>query len=297
MPRTCPTGLYNHLQKNCTTIATCLQITRTDGVIIGLTTCAQQLIIGGTVYQYLNSFEPSAIKSNVGKSGDIEVTCILGTNAFTAADVLAGRYSGAIVEVFWVDYMNVANGQMIMMTGLIGDMKLSDLGVVITIKDLIDLLKQTVGEQYTSCCRVRDFGNSQCDPENGLNVSQYNYAWTVAAVTTNFQYTLTAAATSPSGNYYTFGKCTFTSGQNKGLMRTVAADAQVTGTQCTITLYEPFPLPVAVGDTVTLQKGCGRLFANCQSFPSSTNVSGNNGENFRGEPFLPGSNQLIQVGR
>ena len=81
------------------------------------------------------------------------------------------------------------------------------------------------------------------------------------------------------------------------MTRIVAADTHVSGTVCTLTFYEAFPFAVSIGDTATLEKGCSRLFSACQSYTSTTNTSGTNQENFRGEPLFPGTADLITVGR
>ena len=87
------------------------------------------------------------------------------------------------------------------------------------------------------------------------------------------------------GGFFAYGKITMTSGASNGLsMEVKAYDVG------TITLQLEFPLGVAAGDTYTMHAGCGkRWIEDC--FTRYNNVI-----NFRGEPFVPGNDQLIQFG-
>lgn len=61
---------------------------------------------------------------------------------------------------------------------------------------------------------------------------------------------------------------------------------------------EPFPFTVGVGDTATVEAGCNKLIATCNSrFKDPDHPLLGNVANFRGEPYIPGNDQLIRVGR
>lgn len=85
--------------------------------------------------------------------------------------------------------------------------------------------------------------------------------------------------------FYDFGKVTFTSGLNINLSMEVK-----NYNVGLIELQLPMPYPVEVGDTYTIVAGCGKRFTeDClQKF--------NNVLNFRGEPHMPGVDQLMRVG-
>lgn len=63
-----------------------------------------------------------------------------------------------------------------------------------------------------------------------------------------------------------------------------------TGTSNRIALQVPFPFDVQVGDAATLVAGCDRLPGTCSG--KFANIT-----NFRGEPFVPGTDKILQVGR
>lgn len=85
--------------------------------------------------------------------------------------------------------------------------------------------------------------------------------------------------------YFDYGLLTMTSGASEGLSMEVKS--YVPGQ---ITLQLPFPFTVAAGDTYSLTAGCDRSFATCRD-------RFNNVLNFRGEPYVPGLDSLVQVGR
>jgi uncharacterized phage protein (TIGR02218 family) len=58
----------------------------------------------------------------------------------------------------------------------------------------------------------------------------------------------------------------------------------------TITLRMAFLYPLAVGDTYNLTAGCGKRFI------EDCKTKFNNALNFRGEPHLPGMDQIIVFG-
>lgn len=97
-----------------------------------------------------------------------------------------------------------------------------------------------------------------------------------------------AARVTPLGSdtgYFDFGLITFTSGANNG--RSMEVKSYVPGQ---ITLQLPMPYDVAVGDTYTIVAGCDKSRDTCRD-------RFNNIANMRAFPFLPGIDQIVQVGR
>ncbi len=85
--------------------------------------------------------------------------------------------------------------------------------------------------------------------------------------------------------YFGNGKITMVTGLNADITRDVKS--YVEGQ---ITLHEPFPFTVAIGDTYSLVPGCNKSLTQCRD-------TWNNIVNFRGMPYLPGLDRLQQVGR
>ncbi len=84
--------------------------------------------------------------------------------------------------------------------------------------------------------------------------------------------------------WYDYGLLVWLTGLNEGI--TMDAKKWVNGTR-TLTLFEAMPFPIAVGDQLTIYPGCDKASTLCVS-------KFNNINNFRGEPFVPGTDQLFR---
>lgn len=98
----------------------------------------------------------------------------------------------------------------------------------------------------------------------------------------------TAVALGSDSGYFDGGKITITSGLNTGIFREVKS--YVPGQ---ITLWMPFPYDLDIDSpntTYSMHVGCDKSMTTCRD-------RFNNIVNFRGEPYLPGVDKLVQVGR
>lgn len=85
--------------------------------------------------------------------------------------------------------------------------------------------------------------------------------------------------------YFDNGVVTFTTGANAGLSKEVLA--YVLGS---VTLVEPMPYPIAVGDEYSMHAGCDYSMATCRD-------RFDNIVNFRGYPYVPGLDRISQFGK
>lgn len=88
-----------------------------------------------------------------------------------------------------------------------------------------------------------------------------------------------------SSGYFDFGIVAWTTGENTGL--TMEVKSYVSGQ---VTLALPMPYPIAVLDEFTIVAGCDKSFVTCRD-------RFDNVVNFRGEPYVPGIDKIVQVGR
>ena len=110
-------------------------------------------------------------------------------------------------------------------------------------------------------------------------------------------YKVTGAATSDSDSYRStfsvsglgkptgwadLGRITMTSGANAGISRTCKKH-----TTTALTALQPWPFPVDTGDTFSLEAGCDRMKATCESSKF------NNLIHFRGQPFVPAAETVL----
>jgi hypothetical protein len=81
---------------------------------------------------------------------------------------------------------------------------------------------------------------------------------------------------------YEGGTIKFTSGLNAGKIIEIVNWDQTTGLA---TMFEGFPYAIASGDELEIAQGCNKMFATCQLY--------SNAINFRGEPHVPGQDQML----
>jgi hypothetical protein len=98
---------------------------------------------------------------------------------------------------------------------------------------------------------------------------------------------VSGGSVTPQGDagFFDYGKITMTSGASAGLSMEIKAYSPGL-----ITLQVQLPRGVQPGDTYSIQVGCGKRFA------EDCVARFNNGLNFRGEPHLPGMDQVLRVG-
>ncbi len=284
MPRAIGSTLLAHIQGDLTTLATCVKLTRRDGLVLGFTSADQNLTFGGFEYKSVDGLDGSALQSRAGTGVDnLEVAGILDDDRISEADLLAGRYDGAEVVFQRVNWADLSMGAITLFTGRFGEITLREGQFQVELRSLTQLLKQTVGDVTSPTCRIRRLGDAQCK----LAMSGYRFVRTVSAVVSAT--TLRFAGDSQASGFYDYGLVTFTTGLNVGIAREVKTHTSVSSL-ANLDLRAAFPFTVSTGDQATLEAGCDRRFATCRDKFS-------NGINFHGEPFLPGNDLVFQIAR
>ena len=101
-----------HLRSGATTLATCWRLVRRDGVVLGFTDHDRQLSFAGTDYLPAGGFEAGEDSRKLGPQVDTtEVVGILVSEAITEEDILLGRYDGATVETYRVDWRDLRHAE------------------------------------------------------------------------------------------------------------------------------------------------------------------------------------------
>ena len=276
------TALATHIAGEVTNLATCWKLTRGDGLIMGFTEHDADISLSGITYKAARGFTPSAIKSTSTLSVDnLEIEGMLNAASITEADIMAGKYDFAEIEIFMVNYNDLSMGQLNLRRGWLGQVSLVNQQFTAEVRGLTQRLSQTIGELFSPSCRAT-FGDSRCK----INAGAYTVTGAITAVSSNQQF-VDVTRTEASGTY-DFGKISFTSGANNGISMEVKEFINNGTGGGQITLVLPLSYSVAVGDTYSLTRGCDKTLATCTN-------SYNNVVNFRGEPFLSGLDKMLQT--
>lgn len=271
------TALATHLHAEVTTLAHCWKLTRRDGVVMGFTDHDSDIVFTGVNYSAQTGFTPTAIDTSSSLAVDnLDIDGMLDSAAIAEADVLAGLYDFAEIELFLANYADLSQGRLLLRTGWLGQVTLKQGQFVAEVRGLTQRLSQNVGELYSPTCRAT-LGDSKC----GINLTGYTVTSTVSAVDGRSRF-IDTARTQDSG-YFANGTVQFTSGANQGLKMEVK---QFAGGVFTLSL--PMPYAIVAGDHYTAVAGCDKRFNSCIA-------RFNNAVNFRGEPHVPGLDAILET--
>lgn len=270
-------ALQTHIQSEVTTLATCWKLTRSDASVLGFTDHDSDITFNSVLYKASTGFTPTSIASSDSLSVDnLDVEGMLASGSITEADIIAGKYDFAEIEVFMVNWSDLTQGSMALRRGWLGEVTLKHNQFVAEVRGLSQRLSATIGQVYSPTCRAQ-LGDSRCT----VNLAAHTVTGTISTVLNN-QTIKDTARTEPAG-VFTYGKMTFMTGQCAGLASEVKE--YLTGS---ITLIMPMPQLLATGDQYSLIKGCDKSFATCKG-------TYNNAVNFRGEPHIPGVDRMLET--
>lgn len=279
--KTMSAALKAHYASEATTLATLWRVTRTDGVVMGFTDHDTDIVYGGVTYQASTGYTQSAIRGSVGLSVDnLEVKGLLDSTRITEDDLIAGVYDYAAIKISRVNWADLSMGEDVLQIGTVGESKVSGQIFATELRGLTQALSQNILEIYQPGCRANLF-----DARCMVNPAAHTVTGSTTSLNaTNPRRFIMDSARAEGSGYFSGGKITFTSGENLNLSMEVAAY-----TAGQIELALAMPRAVAIGDTYSLTRGCNKSFDTCK------NTFGNV-INFRGEPHLPGMDQILQVG-
>jgi uncharacterized phage protein (TIGR02218 family) len=270
--------LKTHLASEVTTLALCWKVTRKDGVASGFTSFSRDLVVDGITYKASTGFTPTAIETSAGLAVDqLEVEAILNDTSITEADLQAGKYDYAAIEIFLVNYQDLTQGKLVLRTGTLGEVTVRKGVFVAEIRGLSQAFQRQIGELYSPTCRVKRLGDNRCK----IDLAPYTHTLTVSAVTN--QRSFAHAASLKQDGYFQMGLVEWLTGANAGLEIEVKTYASGV-----FTLVQAMPYTIAVGNTFKAIRGCNRTFETCRTVF-------NNVLNFRGEPHLPGIDQILKL--
>jgi len=264
------------LQPELTSVALCWRLDRRDGVAMGFTSHDRDLAIGGLDYRAAPGMLPSAISLSDGFDVDtLDVSGALTNDAITAHDLAAGRWDGAQVRLFAVDWTQPGAGSLALARGELGDVGLRDGAFTAELRGPTALLEQPAIEFTSPECRA-ELGDRRCRVDLAGRTRIVRLIEVVDAAT------IRVNAAEPSVNAYGYGRLRWIGGANSGL-----ASAILTSDGDEISLREPPPFAIAGDELVELIEGCDKAFETCRA-------RFGNGDNFRGEPHLPGNDLLTR---
>jgi uncharacterized phage protein (TIGR02218 family) len=275
--RALPAGLQAHLDEGATTLCWCWRVTRADGVVSGFTDHDRDVAFGGVTYEAASGFSASDIESAVGLGVDnLDVESVLSSEGLTETDLAAGRYDGASVDIWRVNW-EAPDQRVLMKSGHLGEVTRGRLSFRAEVRGLAHVLNQARGRIFQYGCDA-DLGDARC--KVGVSLSAYRGLGEVTAVIGPRSFRASGLGAYAT-DWFARGVLRWTSGANEGLAMEVKAHVAASGA-ATIELWRSMASAIAEGDGFEITAGCDKQFATCRT-------KFGNEANFRGFPHLPGN--------
>ena len=279
--RTLPAGMQARLDSGATTLCQCWRVVRADGVTLGFTDHDEALRFEGDDFEALAGADRSSVEARTGLAADsVAINGALSSDAITEDDIAAGRYDGARVELWLVDWTNT-DLRLLQFAGDIGEISRGELGYVAEVVGLAERLNRPVGRSYLRTCDA-SLGDTRC--RVNISNSAYSTNGSVTSVHNRGQFN----ASGLSGfakDWFTRGLLTWTNGPDANLSVRIKDH-----NDDRLTLWLPPHHPIEPGCAFTLVAGCDKRFKTCRKKFS-------NAINFQGFPDMPGDDWLVAVPR
>jgi len=271
-------ALKTHLATGATTLATCWRITRRDGFVLGFTDHDRALSFDGTAFIPDSGASGSAMSSSADLGVDnSDIEGALSADALSADDMAAGRYDGARVEVFRVNWADT-DQRVLLKTGVIGEVRRDGAAFKAELRGISHHLSQTIGRVYQRLCDV-NVGSAACGVD--LDDPQYKTAGAVTALRDSQSF-IADGFEIFADSWFAHGLLTWVTGANAGL----SVHIKTQTSNGAVALWLPAGADIAIGDQFTATAGCDKRFETCRTKFS-------NAINFRGFPLMPGNDFAV----
>ena len=281
--RTLDLGFRSHIQSGATTLATCWRLARTDGVTLGFTDHDQTLCFDGT--DFLPLLDGGEAAEKLGAQTDTsEVVGVLHSEAITEDDILLGRYDGALVETFRVNWRDVEQ-RLLVRRASIGEITREDGAFRAELRSAQQGLNRTRGRLYQALCDA-ELGDARCTVDAAAPA--FRASATVLEPRDRFRLAVEGIGAFAEG-WFALGRADWTSGKRAGLTDAIVSHRRIGGIDL-LGLAVPLADWVAPGDGLHLTAGCDRTLATCRE-------KFGNAVNFRGFPHVPGSDYVLRYPR
>lgn len=256
-----------------TSLAFCWTLERRDGAGLGLTSHDQALVIGGTAFRPSPAITPAAVRLRSGLEAQRgEVEGALSDAALSERDLEAGRWDGARVSLFAVDWQDPDGEQVQLAGGGLGPVSITDGAFAAEMMGAADALSAPVCPETSPECRA-ELGDRLCR----VDLAGRREMFAVASFGGG-----TLALDRAVDARFLFGEACVIDGGNGGWRSRIIAVAANA-----VVLRDVPSFALVAGCRVRLTEGCDKRFATCQGrFANSAN--------FRGEPHLPGNDLLTR---
>jgi uncharacterized phage protein (TIGR02218 family) len=273
-------ALYAHLTSGATTVCRAWIVIRRDGEVFGFTDHDRDLLVEGVVCRANTGMTARALQQTTGLSVDnSEAVGALSDAAISEADIMAGRYDGADVRAFLVNWANPEE-RTAQFRGSLGEIQRAGGGFRAELRGLSEALNQPQGEAYLSRCSAV-LGDARCRFQT---LQPGYFADRVVEEAEDGRILQFANFAGFDDRWFEGGRFEVLDGVAEGLLGVIKSD-RLTGTSRRMELWQSIGAPLASGDTIRIVAGCDKAATTCRA-------KFGNFLNFRGFPHIPGDDWL-----
>jgi len=277
--RAIPEALAERLASGVTTLAHVWRITRRDEAVFGFTDHDQPLVFDDLICEPMTGLIAGAIEKSVGLNVDTaSVGGALNADAITEDDLARGRWDGARVDIYRVDWSAPAL-RAHLFAGRIGEVRRGAVAFEAELRGLQAQLNVPVGRVFSRFCDA-DLGDTRCGKD--IEGAAFRGDGVVSATIDGGAFRADGLEAFEDG-WFTRGRLVWDAGGESEVAAHRAA-----GGDAVIELLDAPGVAIEVGAAFVVFVGCDKRFETCRAKFA-------NAQNFRGFPHMPG-NDLVQSG-
>ena len=272
--------LFAHLAGGATTVCRAWSVLRRDGSRYGFTDHDRDFAFDGIAFKASSGMTARTLQQSTGLSVDnSEAVGALSDASITEVDLMAGRFDGAEVRSWLVNWANVTE-RVEQFRGSFGEIQRAAGSFRAELRGLTEALNQPLGRVFQSMCPAI-LGDGQCR----FNLSQPSFSLELPlrAVLGAGVYQIASQPGIVDG-WFERGRIQVLTGAAAGLIGLVRIDRDLAPWR-ELELWVELGLVPVTGDMIRLEAGCDKLADTCRT-------KFNNFLNFRGFPNIPGEDWL-----
>jgi len=274
-------GLDAHLAEGITGVARCWKVTRSDGVTYGFTDHDRGLAFEGVEFRPETGLSAAALSQTTGLSVDnTEAIGALSDAAITEEDIAAGRFDGASVEAWLVQWAAPEN-RVLQFRGSFGELTRGNGAFTAELRGLAEAMNKPTGRVYQRACSAV-LGDSACR----VDLGQPGYVAEGAVASVEDARVFVFQGLDPfEPRWFERGRFEVLDGAASGLVGAIKID-RFDGTTRRVELWDRLRAAIVPGDRVRLTAGCDKRMETCR-------LKFSNLLNFRGFPDIPGGDWQV----
>ena len=269
-----------HLETGTTEVCRCWRITRQDGVSFGFTDHDCDLAFDTTEFRAGTGLSAAALSQTTGLSVDnTEAIGALSDAAITEEDIFAGRFDGAQVEAWLVQWADPEN-RVLQFRGSLGEITRTNGAISAELRGLAEKMNVSTGRVYQRTCQAV-LGEAGC----GFDLETMGYMAEAVVSSTDGRVFTFEGLTSFEAGWFERGTMVVLSGAASGLGGAIKLDKLADGVR-KVELWDNLREDIAAGDTIRMTAGCDKRMATCRHKFSNL-------LNFRGFPDIPSTDWQV----